>query len=271
MFPAILAGEKRQIMKIPIRAAAGVFASLAFGSLASAKDLTITSKVSNDRNPNGTAVSYLASDHVRIAEPDGNEFIVDFKSGQMTTLNGQRKTYYVTTKQDIEKMTAAMQARMNSPEMKKATEQMGGAMSGMADSFEVKKTGATRRIAGYPCEVWVMNVAQISRTESCLSTELQFPLQTWEMYRGFADSMRSMMASFGPMAKDAQKMQEKFKNMKGYPLATSTSITMMGHSTTTASEVIDVKTGPIPPSAWEVPAGYTKVNNPMARAFSKSR
>jgi hypothetical protein len=40
----------------------------------------------------------------------------------------------------------------------------------------------------------------------------------------------------------------------------------MGRSSTAASEVVEVKKGAIPASAWEVPGGYRKVDNPMLKA-----
>jgi hypothetical protein len=56
------------------------------------------------------------------------------------------------------------------------------------------------------------------------------------------------------------------RDMRGYPLAVSTTVGMMGRSMATSSEVVEVKRGPIPASAWEVPAGYKKVENPMLKA-----
>jgi len=255
---------------------------LAPGAHAIAQDLTIVSRVTNDKNPPKTTVSYLSRDHVRMAQGEGNESIVDFKTGQMTTLDGRNKTFYVTTRQDMEQFAAKMKQQMNNPEMKKAQEKMDrlspeerkkmdSAMGGMLGSFDVRKTGTTRRIAGYSCENWTITFGELSRTEECLSSEVQFPAQAWDMYRDFAESMKSMMAAFGPLAKSAAQMQEKFKNMKGYPLATTTSVNIMGHSTVTTSEVTDIKRGPIPASAWEIPAGYRKVDNPMLKAFRSSK
>ena len=65
-------------------------------------------------------------------------------------------------------------------------------------------------------------------------------------------------------------MQEKFKDMKGFPMASTSTTNVLGHSSTTSSEVTEVKRGPIPASAWQVPAGYRKVENPMLKA-SRSR
>ena len=79
--------------------------------------------------------------------------------------------------------------------------------------------------------------------------------------------MKKMMSGFGPMAKSGAELAEKMKAMKGYPVATSMKLDVMGQKTTSETEVIEVRKGPIPASAWEIPAGYTKIENPMLKAF----
>lgn len=241
-----------------------------------AQDLTIVSKATKDGGPPETKVSYIASDHARISMGDGNEVIVDFKMGQISTLDARKKTYYVTTRADMDAFAAKMQEQMNSPEMKQAQEQMKNlppearsrleAMGGMF-SVEVQDAGTSRKIAGYTCENWKMTMGQFSRTEECLTSDLKFPAQAWEMYRTFADSMKGMMAAFGPMAAKVADMQEQLKKMKGFPLANTTTTEIMGRRSVIASEVTEVKQAPIPASAWEIPADYTKVDNPMLKAF----
>ena len=62
-------------------------------------------------------------------------------------------------------------------------------------------------------------------------------------------------------------LAEKMKAMKGFPVATSMAMAIMGQKTSIESEVVEVRKGPIPASAWEIPAGYTKIENPMLKAF----
>jgi hypothetical protein len=177
----------------------------------------------------------------------------------------------------MDQMKTRLQQTMNSPEMQRAQDQMKnlppevqkrmqGMMGAAAGSFEVKKTGTTRKIAGYNCDNWTVALGQISKTEQCMTTELPVPVQTWDAYRDFAEGMRSMMASMGPMGKGMTDIAAKMKEMRGYPLATSTSSSFMGRSVNSSSEVVEVKKGAIPASAWEVPAGYKKVDNPMLKA-----
>ncbi|HYM60727.1 MAG TPA: DUF4412 domain-containing protein [Thermoanaerobaculia bacterium] len=266
-------------MRFLIRSLSVLF--LFTGLSAFGQDLTIVSKATHDGSPPETTVSYISSDHIRVSQGGGNEVILDFKNGQMTTLDGKKKTYYVTTRADMDAVAAKMQEQMNSPEMKKAQEQMKNlppearermnAMGGMF-AVDVQDLGTTRKIAGYTCENWKMTIGQFSRTEECLTSELKFPTQAWDMYKSFQDSMKSISAAFGPMASGLGKMQEQLKKMKGYPLATASTTEVMGHRSVSTNEVTEIKRGPIPDAAWEVPAGYTKVDNPMLKSLqSRSR
>jgi len=64
-------------------------------------------------------------------------------------------------------------------------------------------------------------------------------------------------------------MQEQLKKLKGFPLANTTTTSVMGHRSVSSSEVTSIKQGPIPASAWEIPAGYKKVDNPMTKAMAR--
>jgi len=128
--------------------AAGLLAALPAG----ADDLTIVSKMTRDGGEPTTATSYLSSDHARMVQPDGQEAILDLKTGQTTVIDGRKKEYFVVTRQDMDQMKAKLEQTMNSPEMKRAQEQMKnlppevqkkmqGMMGGGPGGFDVKKTG----------------------------------------------------------------------------------------------------------------------------------
>ncbi len=249
------------------------------GAFAAAQDLTIVSKVTRDGGAPETTTSYLSSERVRMAHGDGREAMIDYKLGQMISIDNKKKTYSVTTEKDMDEWATKMQERMNSPEMRKAREAMkdlppeqrkaiAGSGAGM---FEVEKAGTSRKIAGYTCENWTIAIGQISRSEECLTTELKFPVQSFDMYKRYMERMRSLMASMGAMGLDVDKMSEQFKKMKGYPLAVTTTVDIMGRKSVTSSEVVEIKRMPIPASAWEIPAGYTKVANSFARGLERRR
>jgi hypothetical protein len=262
-------------MRLTMRALTVLLSAVAIPAFAT--DLTIVSKVSRNDGPPQTTTSYISDDHVRMSSSEGHEMIVDFKTGQMTTLDHKKKTYYVTTRQDMDTFAARMKEQMNSPEMKKAQEQMKNmpaeqqkAMSGMF-TVDVHDAGTSRKVAGYTCENWVMKMGQMSTTEECLTNDLQYPAQAWTMYKNFSDSMRSAMSAMGPMAQSASSMGEQLKKMKGFPLARNTTVDIMGRKMVSTNEVTEVRKGSVPASAWDVPSGYTKVDNPMLASMARSR
>jgi Domain of unknown function (DUF4412) len=239
----------------------------AAGTAAAADDLTIVSKHTLNGKPGGTSTSYLASDHVRMAQDGGHEIIIDLKTGVTTTLDGAKKTYYTTTKQDLEQFAAKMQEKMNDPEMKKGMEMMGKMSEGMAGSIDVKKTGETRTVAGFRCDEWVITMNTFTTMKECVTSDLQYPARAFEAYKDYSESMKRMMSGFGAVAKSGAELAEKMKAMKGYPVATSMKMDVMGQKTSSETEVTEVRKGSIPASAWEIPAGYTKIENPMLKAF----
>ena len=238
-----------------------------------ADDLTLTSRVTLADGKTSTALTYISKDHVLMQHGDGSESLVDGTNGLMTSIDTNKRTYYFTTREDMDKFMSKMQERMNSPEMKKAQAEMRkhSAATDAMFAVDVHKTGASRKIAGFSCDVWTLSVGKMSATEECLTNELKLPIQIWDMYRKYSESMRNAMASMGPMAASNTKMQDQMKNMTGYPLSTRTTVEIMGHKTVVGSEVTGVSHASIPASAFQIPAGYTKVENPMMKSLSRMK
>jgi hypothetical protein len=241
---------------------------------AAAEDLTLVQTVTKDNNPPATATSYISSDRLRMISADGNEVLAELGAGKFTVIDNKKKEYYVVTKQDLQAVAAAMQASTSQmppqlqeqmknmpPEMR---EKMAGLMGAMAPAINVQKGTGSRTIAGYRCDNWTITIGEMSRTEQCLSTDLQFPVQAWDAYQDFANSMKSAMTA-GPMGQVFAQMQEKFKDLKGFPLASNTTTKIMGRSSTSSNEITEIKKGPVPASAWQIPADYKQAESPMAK------
>lgn len=171
--------------------------------------------------------------------------IIDLKSGTMTNIDGKKKTYFIMTRQDMEGMQAAMAARMNDPKMKQAMAMMKGMTSSMASNTEVKKTGVTRKVAGYACEEWLIDMGGMVSMTECVTNDLKYPVQSWAALAEFQESMRKSM-SFGPSAKSGADYAEKMKSIKGFPVASTSTVDAGITKITTATEVTNVSRTPIP-------------------------
>lgn len=241
---------------------------LAACAASASDDMTIVSKTTLNGKPSGTTTSYVTSDHSRSGETGGHEMIIDAKSGTMTTLDGAKKTYYTVTKQDMDDFNAKMKERMSSPEAKKGMEMMQGMAGEMAKSYEVKKTGETRKVGAWTCEEWVITMGEMFTMKECVTSEVKYNPRASEAFRAFGERMRGS-SPFAPVVKDGESLSDKMKTIKGFPVATSTTTNVMGNKSTTESEVIEINHSAIPASTWEPPADYKKVANPMLKAFNR--
>lgn len=248
---------------------------LALAGAAAAEELTIVSKRTKDGKDDGTSTNYIGTDHVRMTESDGQEFMVDLKTSTLTMIDGKKRQYSVVTKQDLQAAQVQIAARMKEMEAQTKNmppaiqEKMKAMMGGMAAQVEVKKLGTSRSVAGLACDDWRITLGSISTTDQCVSSAVPFPQQSWEGYREFSQSLQQMMGAAGRgMSEGLQELQAKFKDMQGIPLASKTTISVLGRTTVTTTEVSEIRKGAIPASAWEIPAGYKKVDSPMLKGLA---
>jgi hypothetical protein len=232
-------------------------------------DLTIVYKNTHNGKPAEPSTYYLAKDHTRMDMGEGHIMIMEPKTGTMTQLDSKAKTYYTTTKADLDAYAARMAERMNDPEMKKGMAFMSGMAKAMAEyEVVVQKTGKTREVAGFPCEEWLVKENEFSTMKECVTTKLEFPTQAYDAFKSYGESMRTAMRPMiGSATKGMKDREEKLKVIKGFPVATSMVSDVMGNKTTIDTEVTEIRHSSIPASTWEVPADYRKVENPMMKAF----
>jgi hypothetical protein len=213
-----------------------------------------------------------------MVQSDGREVMVDLATGDVTMIDNRKKEYSVLTQAQIEAAVVQMQERMKQgaaqasereermknlpPAMRERMQRM---MGGMAAGVTVERGAGSREIAGYACDDWTIKLGAFSTTEQCLSTALPLPAQAWDNYKRLADRMTGLMSAMGPMGTGLAEMQAKFEKMKGIPLWAKTSVRLMGQTHDTLMEVTEVRQGPIPASAWEIPAGYKEVDSPLSR------
>jgi hypothetical protein len=213
-----------------------------------AEDLTIVSKTTFG-NREGTVTHYLTAERSRTSSEDMDS-IVSFADGKLTALDHKRKEYWETTVEEMEEYWERMARKMRT--------------SGAGDMFDLRgeakleKLKGSRRIAGYDCEHWSLQLGDALELDFWAAPSLIPPAK-------YYDARRLNAASMGPMGGLFQKMYEELKKVKGYPLSTAVIIRTPMFRTESDEEVTEVRKGPIPASTFAMPSGYKKVKTPFER------
>jgi hypothetical protein len=226
-----------------------------------AEDLTIVFKETGGAAAGSTSAQYYTKDKTRINGAD-RDTIVEYATGRIVSIDHKKKEYSETTLAEIEAQMKKMSAEMEKtnaqmanmpPSVREKMEQMMG-----GGTVTVTKGGA-KKVAGYDTQQYTVAVGQMMSIETWTTTALKFPISEVEMKRftSFAGSMGGMASN--PMFKGLAKMAEEMKKIQGTSLAETTTMKIMGKTTVTSKEAVEVKQDPVPESVFAIPAGYKKV------------
>ncbi|HEX9636405.1 MAG TPA: DUF4412 domain-containing protein [Acidobacteriota bacterium] len=214
---------------------------------AGAEDLTIVSQVTAGKHST-TSTQYITGDKVRTSDGN-NDTIMEYSTGRMTMIDHKKKEYYETSLAEMSAMFDNLNKQMEGNPI------LGKLLGEMSD-VTVQKGGSPRTIAGYRCEQYLLNMGDALSFDIWAAPDLQTPIQ-------YYDASKLRYAAMGPMGQRFEKMYDEMKKVQGLPLAMGINIKMMGMKTDTLSEATEVRKGPIPASAFEIPAGYKKKNSPF--------
>jgi hypothetical protein len=238
-------------------AAAGLI--LAAATAVSAEDLTIVSNFTAGKGGGSTSTQYMTSDKLRTSDGQ-TDSIVDFASGKITMIDHKKKQYSEMTAEEISAAFEKMNAQMKQMEeqMKNAPAFLKKTMGGGAAEVKVAKGGASKKIAGYDCDHYVATMGDTNKMEFWVTKAIKPPVQ-------YYDAFKIQMSAMGPAGQTLGKAYEEMKKIDGYPLASSTTFKMMGMTLNSSSEATEVKKGPVPASAFDIPSGYKKGKSPLAK------
>jgi hypothetical protein len=200
-----------------------------------------------------------------------SDMIFEYATGKMISVDHEKKQFSEMTIAEMEaamkgasaqmqEMSAEM-ARMPAAVREKMQKMMGG-----GGEVTLSK-GGQREIAGYATQEYVITSGG-STIHSWTTTGLQPPVSLENLRRlsSFAGPMAAMASN--PMFKGMSEMAEKMKQVEGFPLASSSSISVMGRAVESGQEATRVEKGAIPASTFDLESiapGYRKVESPLAR------
>jgi hypothetical protein len=201
----------------------------------------------------------MTSERYRNSDPD-TDSIIEFGTGKMTMIDHKKKEYWETTLQEMEaafRQMEAQVAQMSEQMPPFLRDKIGGGPGG---PITVQKGTATRMIAGYDCDQYTISMGEAMKVEMWATSQLQVPAP-------YYDARKAFFAN-NPMTQKFGKLFDEMRKIKGYPLAETTTMKVMG-TQQMSREATEVRKGPIPASAFAVPAGYKKVESPFAKMLKK--
>jgi hypothetical protein len=226
-----------------------------------AEDLTIVSKTTGSGQP-ATSTDYMTATMARYQSGDSDR-IIDLKAGRIVTIDHKKKQWSEITAAEIEAAMKKAQAQMEQamagmpPAVR---EKMQGMTGGAAASLKVTK-GGSRTVAGYTCNEYNLSWGTAMTQVTCNTTAITMPFDPTQLRKLMTTSNPGMARMMGNMETMTKEMQQ----IKGLPIAETTTVHVMGKSMVTTKEATEIKKGPIPASVFEVPAGYKKVESPLAK------
>jgi len=96
------------------------------------------------------------------------------------------------------------------------------------------------------------------------TTAVQPPFSAEQFFNAETGMLRA-----NPMFSRMSAMFDEMKNMKGVPLASSSTMSMGPMQIENSSEATEVKTSAIPASTFDIPKDFTKVESPMSKMLKQ--
>ncbi|MEM8962478.1 MAG: hypothetical protein AAGD38_13425 [Acidobacteriota bacterium] len=195
-----------------------------------------------------TSETIITDEMVRTNSAE-SDTIVNSNTGQMTFINHREKNYWVTTLDELqEKLGAADEGGAVSSILQ-------GIMGGDAE-VEITKLDETRTIANYETQRYLVTMGKNFRFDLWVAPKLKVPAT-------YYDGRKLPGAMAGPMGKQLEKLYEGMKEIGALSLASDSEMKMMGMTVETTTIATEVKTDPVPPTAFDPPAGYTLTDAPF--------
>jgi hypothetical protein len=222
-------------------------------SLAHAGDLTIrqrTTTTGSGRSDVREETQYAHGDLLVIDAAD-TRTIVDVAARTMTIADKSTRRYFVMTFDDLRRQAEAVQerARRMPPEVRKMLDEM----LGDGASVTLSPTGRRETIAGQRAAEYTLSGGPFRGTLwTTDSIVLPESVRRW----------RELSAAATAPGAPGRPLAQALAQARGVPLRTAMTTTLGPAALSIATEVLEVRTAPVPPDVLALPAGFTRVDPP---------
>ena len=210
-----------------------LFVACVFAFLCSARaDLTIVQHVEGV-GQNGDVTVKIKGDKERIDAPSQPTRIIDGKTGQMTDLMNERKSF----------------VQISAAQIKAAAESMNLNADKNSGSSKLAPTGKKDTINGYETEEYTYETPQ-------------FKASFWvaAKYPGVADILKQMQAPIAGAWKPSNMGMPDYTDFKGLPIKTVISV----GSNEVVTTIVSIKQDPINSGEFDIPKDFQPLKQPIS-------
>jgi len=232
-----------------------VFVAVA-GLLAAAPALADITVISHYTLMNGdtlTRASYYTSKQIRTTLPNGMELIYDQAMRTTAIIDHQNRRYWQGPRQVADSIASAIRAERSAALQGTVTPEYRTAIyTALSDSVRQEQTGEDRKIAGYPCNEYVLTAGSYLRQERWVARSLSMP--------NFGPEVEKVVLAtvVDPVGRGLMKLVLQARRVNGLTLAGMIRYRTPTQDGTMSWEALKVSSAKLPPATWSVPADYQR-------------
>ncbi len=201
--------------------------------------------------------TWMSGDKTRTDMGSEQSVIIRLDQKKIYFLDHQKKTYSEMPLNFGESMEKKMNESMETDGMEsEQQQQMTQMMQGMTQmQMSITPTDQTKKIGDWTCKKYIQKIStMMGPSEGVIWATEELEIDP-ELYANWRAAMMGQGGMFGTMMNE---MMEEMQKVKGVPVMTESSVSMMGQTMTTTQELIEYKEGTAPSGYFEIPSGYKK-------------
>lgn len=221
-------------------------------------DVTVVGRFTYVTGDTATRSSFFSRRRIRVETPDNQEIMFDSRTDLITFIDNGRRLYWqgprALADSIVEGLTAHHWALLAKESTAEQRAEWSRTLESLNDFIQVRKTPETKRIAGYTCTKWTVDAGPYMHLERWVARSL-------EVAHYEPETERVVLASaLDPLGRALLEMFWESRQTPGLPLSGSMTVSTPSRQGRFTWEAVRVAVTPIPASAWEVPAGYVRVD-----------
>lgn len=199
-----------------------------------------------------TGTIWIGEDRVAMITDVNRKVVVRADKGVMYMIDNSAKKYTelpVDFGELVDSMVAEAAEGTPEPELEQAKQMMKQMMGEV--KMTVTPTDSTMKIREWDTRKYISEITMNMGTTTSEMWVTEDADVDFEVLWSAMSAMLAILPGFDDMVKEMSQI-------KGIPIKTSTTTTMMGQKMTTTNEVLEISTNDAPDGTYDVPEGYTK-------------